>query len=271
MIWIDGKPVEATEETLATDGGLLFGASLFETMKLADGSIRYREAHLHRLRSAAALLGWPQLPDGLAADLDRLAALHPHGIFRLRLTLTAGDYQGLAPASDRCRTILTVSPYTPPTVTERQQGCQAVIAANRRVNPVPQLPQLKSGNYFDCLIAAAAARAAGVREALFRDDVGQLLEGATSNLFIVRGQTLMTPPCGHEILDGIMRQQVLRLAPSLGWAVAEISVHQNSLTPQDGAFLTNALIGILPLSSIAEIPLRTTWPWAPLQQLVDAF
>ncbi|NIQ95771.1 MAG: aminotransferase, partial [Desulfuromonadales bacterium] len=76
---------------------------------------------------------------------------------------------------------------------KRRQGVACCLAPNRRVNPLSHLPQMKRGNYADCLYAARHARSLGCREALFLDEKHGLLEGATSNLFVVKNGVLRTP------------------------------------------------------------------------------
>jgi branched-chain amino acid aminotransferase len=109
---------------------------------------------------------------------------------------------------------------------------------------------MKRGNYADCLYAANHALSRGAREALFRTDDGLALEGATSNLFLLRGRTLVTPPAGELVLAGIMRRQVLSAARRLGYAVEERELSFNELFAADEAFITNSLIEILPIDSV---------------------
>jgi branched-chain amino acid aminotransferase len=83
-----------------------------------------------------------------------------------------------------------------------------------------------------------------------------VLEGATSNLFILQSGTLLTPPAGELVLAGIMRRQVLQAAGDLGLPIAERAIVVDELHAADEVFLTNALIDTLPVATLEGRPLR---------------
>jgi len=257
IVNFNGTFIPATEAGLpVNDGAVLFGDTLFETLKAHGTTIRYLERHLNRIEHSCRLLTMPfdrrQVVEALLATVACLTA----PVSRLRLTVSRGPFTSLAfPPAEQGYFIITAAPYAEPTDDERRRGANCVFAPNRRVNPLSHLPQMKRGNYADCLYAANFARNLGAREALFVSETGQILEGATSNLFIVQGNTLVTPPAGKLVLDGIMRRQVLTLAQSLGMAVAEREITEGELLAADEAFLTNALIDILPVADIENRPI----------------
>jgi branched-chain amino acid aminotransferase len=255
IVNIDGEFVQ--EGTLAvSDGAVLFGDTLFETLLARGGEIRLLSDHLDRIEFSAALLDFPfdreRAADALRAVAQRLRT----PASRLRLTLTRGEYEGLYfPLPERSRLIATAVPYTEPTDQERRDGVRCAIAPNRRVNPLSHLPQMKRGNYVDCLYAAAHARSLGFREALFVDEQGRLLEGATTNVFLIQNGTLITPPCGDIVLPGIMRRQVLRAVARLKVPVFEKQILLPKLYGADEVFLTSSLVGVLPVAAVGDQPL----------------
>jgi branched-chain amino acid aminotransferase len=257
IVNLNGTFLPAAEAGLpVNDGAVLFGDTLFETLKARGTTIRYLEHHLDRIEQSCRLIEMPfdrqQVIEALLATADRLSA----PVSRLRLTLSRGPFTSLAfPAPEQGHFIITAAPYAEPTDDERRRGATCVFAPNRRVNPLSHLPQMKRGNYADCLYAANFARQRGAREALFVNEIGQVLEGATSNLFIVQGKTLITPPAGKLVLDGILRRQVLNRAQSLGMAIEEREIAKDELMAADEAFLTNALIDILPVANIENRPI----------------
>lgn len=251
MYNLNGDFVDANEAKLAcNDSAALFGDSLFETLKAQNGQIQFLEQHLDRLELAARLLHFPCNRPGLRSALLETAGRFDAPLARLRLTLSRGPMTGLAlPSPDSGHFFISASPYQEPDTDERQQGAVCVFAPNRRVNPLSHLPQLKRGNYADCLYAADFARRKGAREALFQTDDGQVLEGATSNLFMVKNATLVTP-AGELVLAGIIRRQVLIATKDLGLSFEERQISAEELFNADEAFLTNSLIGVLPIARI---------------------
>jgi branched-subunit amino acid aminotransferase/4-amino-4-deoxychorismate lyase len=134
------------------------------------------------------------------------------------------------------------------------------------VNPLSHLPQLKHGNYADCLYAMAHARKQGAREALFVTEEDNVIEGATSNLFIVCGKTLKTPPAGELVLPGIMRRQIMNAAADLDLELSEEAILRKDLLAADEIFLTNSLIDVLPVTRIEKQPVGGGRLWQTLLQ-----
>ena len=259
---LNGQFVDTEQAKLAcNDSAVLFGDSLFETLKAQDGQLQFLEQHLDRLELAARLLNFPCDRPALRSALLETAARLAAPLARLRLTLSRGPMTGLSlPAAESGHFFIIASPYQEPDSAERQQGVVCVFAPNRRVNPLSHLPQLKRGNYADCLYAADYARRKGAREALFQTEDGQVLEGATSNLFIVKNDILLTPPAGELVLAGIIRRQVLLAAKSLKLPAKEQPITVDELFTADEAFLTNSLFGLLPMAQIEGRTL-SRGPW----------
>ena len=259
---LNGQFVDAKQAKLAcNDSAVLFGDSLFETLKAQDGHIQFLDQHLDRLELAARLLHFPCDRPTLRSALLKTAERLDAPLARLRLTLSRGPMAGLAPPpAESGHFFINAAPYQAPAAVERQKGIACVFAPNRRVNPLSHLPQLKRGNYADCLYAADYARRKGAREALFQTDDGQVLEGATSNLFILKNGTLLTPPAGELVLAGIIRRQVLLAAQGLGLPSEEKNISVADLWAADEAFLTNSLFDLMPMAQIEGRPLNHG-PW----------
>ena len=255
---LNGNFVDPQQNGLPfNDGGVLYGDSLFETLKAKAGRIRFLDDHLDRLRLSAGLLGLPLNADRIRQALFDTANRLDAPVARLRLTVTRGSHTGLDfPPADKGRFFITAGVYQEPSQEDREAGAACVFAPNRRVNPLSHLPQMKRGNYADCLYAANDAKRRGAREALFRTAENQVLEGATSNLFLLQNGVLVTPPAGELVLAGILRRQVLQAAASLGLPAEERPVTVEELFSAEEAFLTNALIDTLPVATVEGRPLR---------------
>jgi branched-chain amino acid aminotransferase len=255
---LNGRLVpEAAAHLPLDDSAVLFGDSLFETMKVVAGVVEFEGEHLDRLELSARLLAFPFARPAVEQALRETARQLGAPLGRLRLTITRGLLPGLTlPDRQPGTFFIGARPYSETDADERQRGAACLFAPNRRVNPLSHLPQMKRGNYADCLYAADFARRRGAREALFVSADGLLLEGATSNIFLLQRETLVTPPAGELVLPGIMRRQVLAAAARLGLAAVEREVHSAELFQADEVFLSNSLIGLLPVASIEQRPLR---------------
>ena len=97
---------------------------------------------------------------------------------------------------------------------------------------------------------ARRATAAGADDAILVDDEGRIFEGATSNMFLVRGGGLVTPPAEGAILPGVLRAKVEELAGAHGIPVVEAFARVADLRPDDGMLLTSSVRGIVPVASV---------------------
>ena len=252
IVCLNGDFIPHEDATIPIrDGGFLFGDTLFETLKGKNQEILLKTRHLDRLEESARRLGFPCDRDTIETSLEQLAASLTTPTTRIRLTLSRGDFSGLAwPTAKQSRFLITAREHTELTNEERQIGATCIIAPNQRTNPVNHLPQMKRGNFADCLYAANYAHQSNAGEALFVDPQQNVLEGSTTNIFAIIDNRLVTPPVGNLILDGIMRQQVIKTAAELGILVAERNLPIAELYHADEVFLTNSLIDILPVASI---------------------
>ena len=252
LVCLNGTFIPHEEATIPiSDGGFLFGETLFETLKAQDRKILLLQQHLDRLEQSAKSLDFPCDRQKIELSLQQMATALKSPTSRLRLTLSRGNFQGLAwPAAEQGRFLITATEYVELTDNERQIGATCVIAPNQRANPTNHLPQMKRGNYADCIYAANYARQSGAREALFIDQNQNILEGSTSNIFALIDDKLITPPAGTLVLGGILRQQVIKAAAELGILVVERNLPVAELHRADEVFLTNSLIDILPVASI---------------------
>ena len=105
-------------------------------------------------------------------------------------------------------------------------------------------------------LAREEARAADADEALLISPAGELLEGAASNVFVVRADgVLVTPPLTADVLPGVTRGLTLAAARALGIAVLETPVRADELATAREVFVTNSVQEVLPLRSLDGRPL----------------
>ncbi|MFH1778977.1 MAG: aminotransferase class IV [Candidatus Omnitrophota bacterium] len=124
-------------------------------------------------------------------------------------------------------------------------GVSVVTAATRR-NPVEsQNPKVKSS----CFLNGISAKLEGLRhfESIMLDSKGLVTEGTISNIFIVKGCAIFTPPTYLGVLDGITRTVILKLAKKKGIKTYEVPFTRHELFNADECFLTNTSMEIMPV------------------------
>lgn len=240
------------------DRGFLYGDSIYEVLRTYGGAPFALGAHLQRLRRSAQLLGM-RLPheDGwFVTQLARTlhAAANRESYIRIVVTRGAGRI-GLDPGLARNpQTLIIVKALNPPPAALYARGARVEIVSLSRGGAGSVDPAAKSGNYLASILALAEARARGAYEAILVDGRGHLSEGASSNLFVWRGRTLVTPPLSVGILQGITRSRLLGLARDLGIAVQERLLRPAALWRAQEAFVTSSIREIMPIREVGQHP-----------------
>ena len=129
-------------------------------------------------------------------------------------------------------------------------GVSVVVASTRQASADVVDPRIKSLNYMNRLLARLEAIRAGADEALMLNAQGQLAEGTTDNVFVVRDGVLRTPPPSDGALEGITRGAVLEVAAALGIQCAETSLAAYDLRVADEAFLVGTGTELVAIRSI---------------------
>ena len=252
-VWIDGGVVDVDQAKVPVfDRGFLYGDSVYEVTRTFGGRPFALGEHLDRLARSAERIGMA-LPPRAAIERATAEALAATGEAEcyLRIVVTRGSGPiGLDPKlADAPRLVVLALPLALPTRAQYDDGVAVAIVGARRNAPGAIDPQVKSGNYLNSVVGLAEARAKGAYEALMCDGVGRIAEGSSSNLFVVRGGRLATPPLSVGLLEGITRRHVIAVARRIGHPVDEVGLWPVDLQRAEEAFLTSSVRGVLPVVS----------------------
>jgi branched-chain amino acid aminotransferase len=103
-------------------------------------------------------------------------------------------------------------------------------------------------------MAMEQAQAAGAKEAIIVDGRGRVLEGTTSNVFVVHAGTVLTPPESVGILPGITRKLLIDVACELEMAVKVTTLTTGDLLSADEAFVSSTVREVLPVVRVDGQP-----------------
>ncbi|WP_333771065.1 aminotransferase class IV [Streptomyces sp. IBSBF 2435] len=232
-IWVDGVLRDSEDATVSVlDHGLTVGDGVFETLKTTDGRAFALTRHLRRLTRSALGLGLPEPDqDEVARACAAVLAANPLPHGRLRITYTGGlsplgsDRGDAGPTLVAAIGTADVSP-----------GPGAIVTVPWTRNERGALTGLKTTSYGENVVALARAREQGAGEAIFANTTGRLCEGTGSNIFVVLGGRLFTPPLSSGCLAGITRELVIE------WAGAhEEDLPFEALAEAEEIFLTSSL------------------------------
>ena len=113
------------------------------------------------------------------------------------------------------------------------------------------IPGAKTINYIPAILCQKDAKAQGAIEVIYVDRDGYLLEGTTSNLFVVRDGCLITPPC-DRVLPGITRQVILELAKDVV-EVAQRPIHKDEIRLLDEVLITSSVKEVIPITAVDSV------------------
>jgi branched-subunit amino acid aminotransferase/4-amino-4-deoxychorismate lyase len=242
VIAIDGAIVADELATISVlDRGFLYGDGLFEVLRTWRGLAVDLAAHLDRLAASAAALELSFDRRSITATVSELLA-RTSGDQRLRIVITRGQ-GGPAmrfAAGTGGQTII----YAEPLPGSPREASAAFVDY-----PLARRTQgHKTLAYLDHLIAKELAAVVGADEAIRLGPDGDVVEGATSNLFIVRG-TIHTPPLAG-VLPGVTRGHILECCKALGLAASEDRLTVNDVRQATEIFTTSAVRGVVAITRL---------------------
>ncbi len=270
--WLDGRlRLEARARVTAGDRGLLYADGVFETLRAYGGRAFGLPEHWQRLTASAEALGLPLPPADPGAIVHRVLAANRHQDASVRLTLTRGaEPPGPRPdPAGRPTLLVQARPLRPDLAARAQDG----VAGRRLPWPLRArglwLQQHKTVAYLPSVVALG--RVPPGEEPLLENTDGHLAEGATSNLFWVRGGRLYTPHPEAGCLPGVTRARVLAFASTLSIPWEEGFFPAADLLGAEEAFVTNSVIEVTPLVAVDGRPVGGGRPGPVTRALQGAY
>lgn len=268
IIFLDGSFVPAAEARVGVyDHGFMYGDGLFETMRAYNGHVFALEAHLERLWSGLAVLGFslsdfPFSRKQIAEATLKTVALNGLSEAYVRLTITRGEGPpGLDPAVClQPHVVIVARPIHAISPLERQVGIRLASVPVSKPSFTALDPTLKSLNYLPNILAKIHAKISGAEEGLMLAEQGYVAEGTVSNVFWIDNNGLCTPSMDTGILPGITRRLVIDAAKRLGLTVREGLFTIGHIYGAREVFLTNSGSEVIPVGWVDGRPIGDTKP-----------
>jgi branched-subunit amino acid aminotransferase/4-amino-4-deoxychorismate lyase len=239
-VWLDGKVLPEEKALVpAVDPAFLYGRGLFEVVRGYDGRPFRLRDHLERMRHSARRFGIPFRVPGLEPVIRDLSRRNGVSDAYVRITLSSMGHL-----------LVLVRPRRPLPPAWYERGAKLLVAPWRR-DPRAPLVGHKTLNYFENVLSHEKALRHGYADMLYVSPGDEILEGCVSNVFLVFGGKIVTPPLGRNVLPGVTRKVVMELA-----SVRERNVRLREMREADEVFITNALIEVLPVGKPGPITRR---------------
>lgn len=245
IIWINGELLPAGQARISPlDRGFTVGCGAFETLRACNGIPFAVTRHWKRLVNSCKILGIrPPIRDEFIESMKQTLRANGLSVARVRFTVTAGEAPETGAGSlPNC--VVHAVPL------QRQTSTVKIVTVDWLRNERSAIAGVKCSSYADNMIALVAAHAGGAGEVAFANTRGELCEGATTNIFLVRNGRAITPPLASGCLPGITRGLVLEFCRNNGVQVEEKKLSYTALKNAEEAFLTSSIRGVQPISHV---------------------
>lgn len=244
-VCVDGKFIDSKKAKIsALDNGFLYGDAFYDTMRSYDGKILELELHLKRIEKSAKIIGL-NLPipiKKIEELIKKLIKVNKIKEGRVRVTVTRG-VNGFDFLSCKKPTLVITAENIKIDKTIYDTGVSAITLDLQRT-----LPEIKMVGLTAMIVAYRNVYPKKGYEAILTDNDGTVREGASTNIFLVKNNQLITPK--NKILKGLTRSRVIELAKSKNIKVIEKDFLKTDLLSADEIFLTNRPREIIPVIKI---------------------
>lgn len=235
-----------------------YGFGVYENVRVVRGVAIFLCDHVERLLRSAQTIGLSHCltPAVIKRWTTSLIADTPADALNIKMLLIGGRTP-----EEAVLYILPLAPHFPDKRLFRD-GVQTITVEYERF-----LPDAKTLSMLGSYLMYRKAKEAGAFDALLVNRHGCITEGTRTNVFGMKGRTIISAPRG-DILEGVTMKHVLSVARSIGLQIEERSISPTDLRTCDGAFLTSTSSKIMPIKSIDGSSLQL--PEA-LRELMKAF
>ncbi len=255
-VYLNGQLVDKEKATVSVfDHGLLYGDGVFEGIRAYHGRVFKLREHLDRLFNSARaiMLQIPMTKKELEeAVLSTLRANRLKDAY-IRLVVTRGEGDlGLDPSKCPKPSIFIITDKISLYPQELyEKGLSVITSSVRRNIPEALNPCIKSLNYLNNVLAKAEAARQNAPEAIMLNREGYVAECTGDNIFVLKENTLLTPPTSAGALEGITRNIVMDIAKSK----LKLLVKEELFTPYhvyigDEVFLTGTAAEVIPVTEV---------------------
>jgi len=274
MINFNGNIVSQETNTLTNNRAFLFGDAVFETVKIVNAKILFLEDHYFRLMSSMRVIRM-EIPMNFTMEYfeEQILALATAKNLalsaRARITVYRNDGGYYLPEKNTVSFLINVESLDN-TLYSINQGEYVVDLYTDFYVAKQLLSSIKTTNKIINVTGSIFANENGLDNCLLLNDSKNVVEALQGNVFMLKGNTLITPPVSEGCLNGVMRKQILALARKIeNLEVVEEVISPFDLQKSDELFITNVIKGIQPVTKYRKKEFTTNLSTILVQKLND--
>ncbi|MFD2890843.1 aminotransferase class IV [Flavobacterium chuncheonense] len=249
MVNFNGTIQESATVAIENNRGFLFGDAIFETIRVLNNKVLFLEDHYFRLMASMRICRM-EIPMNFTMEffesqiLSLVETFENDKALRVRFTVYRKGEGFYLPKTNEIDYLVTAMPLEQELYSVSDQAYEIELFKDAYITK-QLVSTLKTTNKMIAIMGSVFAAENGYDNCLVLNDEKNVIEGLQSNLFMLMGGTLITPPITDGCLNGIMRKQVLAIASKMeGITVVEKSISPFDLQKADELFLTNVVIGL---------------------------
>jgi branched-chain amino acid aminotransferase len=257
VVVVDGVVTTPERATVSVyDRGFLYGDAVFEVLRTYGGRPFALGEHLARLRRSAEKVFIDLPVDEATLEREVSAGIHAAGndesYVRIMITRGSGPLSLDPDTATHPLRVLIIERVVPPPRDVYVHGIALASARAHRAVDATSAVGAKVTNYLPNLLVLREAKRKGAQEVLVVDEHDQVVEGATSNVFVVHGGRLATPPESAGILPGITRAHVMAAAAAAGVPCDERALQLPDIYAADEVFITSSIRELVPVVRVDD-------------------
>lgn len=234
--------------------GLRYGDALFETIRTVNGKIFFWEDHYLRLMASMRILRM-EIPMNFTMEYleERIMAVLTGNSLqtmpaRVRFTVFRNSGGYYLPTTNDVSFIIEADVLESPFFVLDQDTYEIELFKDFYINP-DMLATLKTNNRLINVVGSVYADENGYRNCLLLNNEKKVVEALNGNFFLVSGNRIKTPPLKDGCINGIIRKKLIGILGTLDrYDLEEDHISPFELQKADELFITNAIIGIQPIS-----------------------
>lgn len=256
-VFINGKLViEHKARISVKDRGFLYGDGLYETLRGFKDNLFMLDAHVQRLFHSLKILKYNVTFNSEYLKDAVVKTVRKNNLTRcdsyIKIIVTRGIYNGDFHFSSSCRPnlIILAEKLKPYPQEDYIEGINIISSSIKRQSVGRSLYSHKLINYFENIFAKDEAHKKSAGEAVFLTRDRLVLEGASSNIFMVKRGSVYTPPLTQNILPGVTREVVIDICRENMIKIKEKKIHYRDIIGADEVFKTSSVAGVVPVKKI---------------------
>ncbi|TYA78383.1 aminotransferase class IV [Seonamhaeicola marinus] len=254
MINFNGDILEDNSVLSIDNRGFNYGDALFETIKVSHGKLLFLEDHYFRLMASMRIMRM-EIPMSFTMEFieaEILKTLEHNDLLqstaRVKFIVNRNTGGLYTPTDNNVSYVVSVRPLDSNFYILNEDAYEVDLFKDYYVSP-SLLSTLKTNNKALNVVGSIYAKENNLNNCLILNTNKQVVEALNGNIFVVKGNTIKTPPLADGCLKGVMRKQIIEVLKNIeDYELLEASVSPFELQKADEIFITNVIAGIQPIS-----------------------